>query len=64
MKNPSHFIGFPGVLYIGMAIEILVFAMVGFLGYLAYGDQTADNITLSKIEMKIMHLIIDLMKCL
>lgn len=47
MKNPSHFIGCPGVLNFGMAFVVTLYALVGFLGYLKYGDQTQGSITLN-----------------
>lgn len=47
MKNPSHFIGCPGVLNFGMAFVICLYALVGFFGYLKYGDDVAGSITLS-----------------
>ena len=47
MKNPNHFIGCPGVLNIGMAFVVGLYATVGFLGYLRYGDETKGSITLN-----------------
>lgn len=47
MKNPSHFIGCPGVLNTGMAFVVTLYASVGFLGYLKYGDETQGSITLN-----------------
>lgn len=47
MKNPSHFLGCPGVLNIGMAFVVILYASVGFLGYLKYGDDTRVSITLN-----------------
>ncbi|XP_056630452.1 proton-coupled amino acid transporter-like protein pathetic isoform X2 [Diorhabda carinulata] len=38
MKNPTHFIGCPGVLNIGMFFAVLLYSSVGFFGYLKYGD--------------------------
>lgn len=46
MKNPSHFLGCPGVLNIGMAFVVCLYASVGFLGYLKYGEKTSVSITL------------------
>ncbi|XP_055321040.1 proton-coupled amino acid transporter-like protein pathetic isoform X3 [Sitodiplosis mosellana] len=46
MKNPSHFLGCPGVLNFGMAFVVILYASVGFLGYLKYGDSTSVSITL------------------
>lgn len=47
MKTPSHFLGCPGVLNIGMAFVVSLYAIIGFLGYLKYGDETAGSITLN-----------------
>jgi proton-coupled amino acid transporter len=47
MKTPSHFIGCPGVLNIGMAIVVLLYTGVGFFGFLHYGDDTKGSITLN-----------------
>lgn len=46
MKNPSHFLGCPGVLNFGMAFVVILYATIGFLGYLKYGDKTSVSITL------------------
>lgn len=47
MKSPSHFLGCPGVLNFGMAFVVSLYALIGFLGYLRYGDETAGSITLN-----------------
>lgn len=47
MKNPNHFIGCPSVLNSGMGIVIAMYAVVGFFGYLKYGDKTESSITLN-----------------
>lgn len=47
MKSPSHFLGCPGVLNLGMAFVVTLYAVVGFLGYLKYGETTAGSITLN-----------------
>lgn len=47
MKNPTHFIGCPSVLNFGMGIVISMYALVGFFGYLKYGDTTQASITLN-----------------
>lgn len=47
MKNPAHFIGCPGVLNFGMAFVVGLYSLVGFLGYLKYGDETEGSITLN-----------------
>lgn len=47
MKTPQHFIGICGVLNQGMGGVTLVYIMLGFLGYLKYGDATLGSITLN-----------------
>lgn len=47
MKNPQNFIGCPGVLNTGMAFVVGLYTLVGFLGYLKYGDETKGSITLN-----------------
>lgn len=47
MKTPTHFIGCPGVLNFGMFFVVLLYACVGFFGYLKYGDLTEASITLN-----------------
>ncbi|KAL9905332.1 proton-coupled amino acid transporter-like protein pathetic isoform X1 [Glossina fuscipes] len=47
MKNPQHFLGICGVLSQGMSGVTLIYMFLGFLGYLRYGDETAESITLN-----------------
>lgn len=47
MKNPTHFLGCPGVLNFGMAFVVCLYGLVGFLGYLKYGKDTEMSITLN-----------------
>lgn len=48
MKSPSHFLGCPGVLNFGMGFVVALYALVGFSGYLKYGDATVvGSITLN-----------------
>jgi solute carrier family 36 (proton-coupled amino acid transporter) len=47
MRNPRHFIGCPGVLNIGMSFVVTMYALTGFLGYLKYGEDTEESITLN-----------------
>lgn len=47
MKNPSHFIGCPGVLNFGMGFVVTLYAIFGFLGYLKYGPVTEGSVTLN-----------------
>ncbi|XP_063546616.1 proton-coupled amino acid transporter-like protein CG1139 [Cydia strobilella] len=47
MKTPTHFIGCPGVLNIGMFFVVSLYATTGFFGYLKYGPDTQGSITLN-----------------
>lgn len=47
MKSPQNFQGYTGVLHTGLYICIVMYAAVGFYGYLAYGDDVQGSITLS-----------------
>lgn len=47
MKHPTHFIRCPGLLHIGMCFVTLLYAVVGFCGYLKYGDKAEGSITLN-----------------
>lgn len=47
MKTPTHFIGCPGVLNFGMFFVVSMYAFTGFFGYLKYGQETGDSITLN-----------------
>lgn len=47
MKSPRHFLGLGGVLNQGMAGVTLIYILLGFLGYLKYGEDTEGSITLN-----------------
>lgn len=47
MKTPQNFVGICGVLNKGMSGVTLVYILLGFLGYLKYGDETSDSIQLN-----------------
>lgn len=47
MKNPSHLIHRPGLLYLGMTVVVFMNTIVGFVGYLKYGDQVKGAISLN-----------------
>lgn len=47
MKTPQNFVGICGVLNKGMSGVTLVYIMLGFLGYLRYGNETQGSITLN-----------------
>ncbi|XP_047543441.1 proton-coupled amino acid transporter-like protein CG1139 [Vanessa atalanta] len=54
MKTPTHFIGCPGVLNTGMFFVVSLYALVGFFGYLKFGDDTAGSITLNLPEYELL----------
>lgn len=47
MKTPQNFVGVCGVLNVGMSGVSLVYILLGFLGFLRYGEITEENITLN-----------------
>ncbi|CAL4090771.1 unnamed protein product [Meganyctiphanes norvegica] len=47
MKSPQNFVGYTGVLHTGLYICIVMYAAVGFYGYMSYGDQVQGSITLN-----------------
>lgn len=47
MSTPQNFVGICGVLNKGMSGVTLVYILLGFLGYLRYGELTKDNVTLN-----------------
>ena len=47
MRTPQHFIGICGVLNQGMSGVTLVYILLGFLGYVKYGDKALGSITLN-----------------
>ncbi|VEN40009.1 unnamed protein product [Callosobruchus maculatus] len=47
MATPQHFVGLCGVLNQGMSGVTLVYMVIGFFGYLKYGDKVEGSITLN-----------------
>ena len=47
MKNPDHFISKIGILNIAMAIVVFLYAVIGFLGYVRFGDVVLGSVTLN-----------------
>lgn len=50
MKNPQRFLGCPGVWNTSMVIVITLFGVVGFFGYVHYGDAAKGSVTLNLPE--------------
>ncbi|CAG9134605.1 unnamed protein product [Plutella xylostella] len=47
MAKPQHFLGCPGVLNVAMTIVISLYGLVGFFGYIKYGDDVRGSVTLN-----------------
>ncbi|KAG8240463.1 hypothetical protein J437_LFUL010801 [Ladona fulva] len=47
MKHPQHFLSCPGVLCVAMTIVVSLYTVIGFFGYIKYGDLTQGSITLN-----------------
>lgn len=50
MKSPQHFLGCPGVLNTAMGTVIVLYTVIGFFGYVKYGDKVLGSITLNLQE--------------
>lgn len=53
MRNPGHFLGCPGVLNIAMSVVVGLYAIIGFFGYLKFGDDVEGSIT-ATLDNKLM----------
>jgi proton-coupled amino acid transporter len=47
MKNPESYDGPTGILNIGILIVTIMYFIVGFFGYIRYGDKALGSITLN-----------------
>ncbi|CAH2063793.1 unnamed protein product, partial [Iphiclides podalirius] len=47
MAKPQKFLGCPGVLNTAMVIVITLYGVVGFFGYVQYGDEVKGSVTLN-----------------
>lgn len=47
MKTPKDLGGWTGVLNLGMSIAIVLYAAVGFYGYLMFGENVQGSLTLN-----------------
>jgi proton-coupled amino acid transporter len=50
MKHPDHFISKLGILNIAMTIVVMLYGVIGFLGYIRFGDNVGGSVTLSLPE--------------
>lgn len=47
MRDPRKMGGWTGLMTLAMSCIVFLFACMGFLGYLRFGDETAANIALN-----------------
>lgn len=47
MKTPKDFVGFTGVLNKAFALIVFLYIGMGLFGYLKYGNEIRDSITLN-----------------
>ncbi|XP_059059991.1 proton-coupled amino acid transporter-like protein pathetic [Achroia grisella] len=47
MAKPEQFLGCPGVLNVAMTVVISLYGIVGFFGYIKYGDDVRGSVTLN-----------------
>jgi proton-coupled amino acid transporter len=47
MKKPQQFLGYPSVLLIAMFFVTVMYAVLGFLGFVRFGDEIRGSITLN-----------------
>ncbi|XP_067626432.1 proton-coupled amino acid transporter-like protein CG1139 [Eurosta solidaginis] len=50
MKEPHKFLGCPGVLNLSMFTVVVLYAVIGFLGYVRYGSEVRGSVTLNLTE--------------
>lgn len=50
MSRPQDFLGCPGVLNTAMGTVIVLYAVIGFFGYVRFGDEVQGSITLNLPE--------------
>lgn len=47
MKKPQHFLGCPGVLNTAMVTVVVLYTVIGFFGYVRFGDTVQGSVTLN-----------------
>lgn len=45
MKTPKDFLGYCGVLNIGMTVIVFLYILIGFFGYIKYGSDAKGSVT-------------------
>jgi solute carrier family 36 (proton-coupled amino acid transporter) len=50
MKKPEQFLGCPGVLNSAMGTVIVLYTVIGFFGYVRFGDDVLGSVTLNLPE--------------
>lgn len=45
MKTPKDFLGYCGVLNIGMTVIVFLYILIGFFGYIKYGADAKGSVT-------------------
>lgn len=47
MNKPQQFLGYPSVLLIAMVVVTVMYTVLGFLGFVRFGDEIRGSITLN-----------------
>lgn len=47
MRNPHDYARNSGVIHIGMVITTIIYALIGFMGYVRYGEDIQPSIALN-----------------
>lgn len=50
MKQPQHFLGCPGVLNTAMITVVVLYAIIGFFGFVRFGEEVKGSVTLNLPE--------------
>lgn len=54
MKTPQYFGGYCGVLNMGMSVIVILYILMGFFGYIKYGDEAGGSVTFNLPETEVM----------
>ncbi|XP_066595895.1 proton-coupled amino acid transporter-like protein CG1139 [Prorops nasuta] len=61
MKTPKHFISPFGILNIGMGTIVFLYAGMGFFGYICYGSEIHDSITLNLPDKDVLSKVVQIL---